>query len=158
VLAGHEGVSAEALARGLWPGEGREGREKVLETTLARLRKLLGVADAVQLHDHRLRLNPLRVWIDAAMFVRVLDRIHGPDPHEASWRRAFLLYRGPLLADEPDPWVQPWRDRLRALLAAALLTTRQASGDDERWLRACAADPAVACHRAGSGTAQGRDP
>lgn len=52
VLTGYEGVSPDSVANELWPGEGREGREKVLETTLARLRKLLGSADAVLLHEH----------------------------------------------------------------------------------------------------------
>lgn len=147
VQAGHEGIQADVLARGLWPGEGREGRAKVLETTLARLRKLLGVPDAIQLHDHRLRLNPVLVWIDASMFVQVIDRIDGRRPQDAAWRHVFTLYRGPLLADEPEPWARPWCDRLRALLAAALLTARHLPGDDERWLRATAADPAVASLR-----------
>ena len=147
VLAGYEGVSAETVARELWPGEGREGREKVLETTLARLRKLLGFADAILLHDHRLRLNSSRVWIDASMFAGVIDSIRGSEPNDVQWRRAFGLYRGPLLADEQDAWIVPWRDRLRALLATALLTARHAPGDRERWLRACASDPVLAVHR-----------
>jgi DNA-binding SARP family transcriptional activator len=144
VLAGYEGVSADTISRGLWPGEGREGREKVLETTLARLRKVLGCADAVLLHEHRLRLNARRVWLDMAMLTGELDALRDPGAGELRWRVIFGLYRGPLLDDETDAWITPWRDRLRGLLAASLLTARDTSGDRERWLRACAADPALA--------------
>jgi hypothetical protein len=149
VLAGYEGVSADTVSRGLWPGEGREGREKVLETTLARLRKLLGCADAVLLQEHRLRLNPHRVWLDMAMLTGELDRLRDPGAGELRWRVIFGLYRGPLLDDETDAWINPWRDRLRGLLAASLLTARDRPGDRERWLRACAADPALASQRPG---------
>ncbi|MGE5714657.1 MAG: AfsR/SARP family transcriptional regulator [Betaproteobacteria bacterium] len=149
VLAGYEGVSADSVSRGLWPGEGRGGREKVLETTLARLRKLLGCADAVLLHEHRLRLNPRRVWLDMAMLTGELDALRDPGAGELRWRVIFGLYRGPLLDDETDVWITPWRDRLRGLLAASLLTARDTPGDRERWLRACAADPALASQRPG---------
>lgn len=147
VIAGYEGASVDAVARDLWPGEGREGREKVLETTLARLRKLLGCADAVLLHEHRLRLNARRVWIDVAMLTGELDALRDPAGGDLRWRMIFSLYRGPLLDDEAEVWITPWRDRLRGLLAASLLTARSAPGDQERWLRACAADPALASHR-----------
>jgi hypothetical protein len=147
VIAGYEGASVDAVSRDLWPGEGREGREKVLETTLARLRKLLGCADAVLLHEHRLRLNARRVWIDVAMLTGELDVPRDPTGGDPRWRVIFSLYRGPLLEDEDDVWITPWRDRLRGLLAASLLTARNTPGDDQRWLRACAADPALASYR-----------
>jgi hypothetical protein len=147
VLAGHDGISSDTLARDLWPGEGREGREKVLETTLARLRKLLGCSDAILLHEHRLRLNPGRVWLDVATFTGELNSLRSTGANDARWHRVFDFYRGPVLADEPDAWIAPWRDRLRALLASALLMAGETPGDRERWLRACAADPEMEAHR-----------
>lgn len=147
VLAGYDGIPAESVAKQLWPGEGREGREKVLETTLARLRKVLGGADSVLLHEHRLRLNSGLVWIDAAMLAGELDSLRGPEVTDTQWHRIVGLYRGPLLADETADWIIPWRNRLRALLATALLTARGTPGDRERWMRACAVDAALASHR-----------
>ncbi len=147
VIGGYEGASVDAVARDLWPGEGREGRDKVLETTLARLRKLLGCADAVLLHEHRLRLNARRVWTDVAMLRGELDALRDPAGVDLRWRVIFSLYRGALLNDEADVWITPWRERLRGLLAASLLTARSTPGDHERWLLACAADPALAAHR-----------
>ncbi len=78
VEGGYEGVAADLLAAALWPGEGREGRDKALEVTLARLRRLLGRADAVLMHDRRLRLNPRRVWLDRVALERLLDGLATP--------------------------------------------------------------------------------
>lgn len=149
VEGGHDGVAADVLAQALWPGEGREGRNKALETTLARLRRMLGHANAVLVSERRLRLNPQRVWLDSAALHRQLDRLQrgargevtGIDRARA-WDAVFQLWRGPLLADEPDaPWIEARRDRLRRRMAAALHADGSTAGDSERRLRAIAADP-----------------
>ncbi len=147
---GYDGVQADAVARDLWPGDGRAGREKALETTLARLRRLLGHAEAVLLHERRLRLNPQLVWLDSAALaheIRSLNELDGaasPDAFEAAWREIFELWRGPPLADEPpSPWVEALRSRIRAQLAAALLRHAQVPGHRQRCLRVSAADPAL---------------
>lgn len=140
------GVAAAALAQSLWPGEGREGRDKALETTLARLRKSLGCVDAVLLHEQRLRLNPLRVWCDWHALLRLLDRIER-SPGEGfarGWAEVFTIWRGPLLADGDDAaWLAPWRERLRARVAAALLAGADTPGHVARCLRAISIEPAL---------------
>jgi tetratricopeptide (TPR) repeat protein len=151
VEGGHDGVAADALARALWPGEGREGRDKTLETTLSRLRRLLGRADAVLLHERKLRLNPQRVWLDSAALARQLDRLQRPAranspeiDRERAWDAALALWRGPLLADEGDaPWIEPARERLRMRAAAVLHDHARHEGHRARCLRAIAADPAL---------------
>lgn len=151
IEGGHDGVAADALARALWPGEGREGRDKALETTLARLRRLLGRADAVLLSDRRLRLNPQRVWLDAAAMARQLDRLQRPPrggataiDRDRAWDTVLGLWRGPPLADEPESaWIAAHRERLRSRLAAALRDDERQPGHDGRRLRAIAADPAL---------------
>lgn len=149
VEGGHDGVAADVLAQALWPGEGREGRNKALETTLARLRRMLGHANAVLVSERRLRLNPQRVWIDSAALCRQLDRLQRRSRGEVAgidraraWDAVFELWRGPLLADEPDaPWIDARRDQLRRRMAAALQADGSTAGDSERRLRAIAADP-----------------
>jgi len=141
------GVAAATVALALWPGEGREGREKALETTLSRLRKLLGRADAVVLHEQRLRLNPLRVWCDWPALLQRLDRIEAA-PHDSvgrGWEEVFALWHGPLLGDEGSAprWLQPWRDRLRSRMAAALLAGAATPGHAARCLRAFSIDPQI---------------
>lgn len=148
---GYDGMPADAVARDLWPGDGRAGREKALETTLARLRKLLGHSEAVLLHERRLRLNPQVVWLDSAALgyeIRTLNEPDGPaspEAFEATWREIFELWRGPPLADEPpSPWAEALRSRLRAQLVAALLSHAGDAGHRQRCLRLTAADPALA--------------
>lgn len=150
VEGGYEGIGTDLIATALWPGEGREGRDKALEATLARLRRLLGRADAVLLHDRRLRLNPHRVWLDRVALERCLDTIcdgaaasrGNPAAHERTWATVWSLWRGPLLAVEPDAgWIAAPRDRLRARLAAALHGAAGTPGHRARSLRARSADP-----------------
>lgn len=146
---GHDGLPAELAAEALWPGEGREGRQRALEITLARLRRLLGAADAVLLHERRLRLNPACVWLDRAALERALDRLAAlpaPSAHERErlWSSLLALWRGPLLADEGEPgWLLPLRLRLRLRMAAALLADAAVPGHATRRLRALAADPGL---------------
>jgi tetratricopeptide (TPR) repeat protein len=149
VEGGHDWVAADALALALWPGVGREGRNKALETTLARLRRMLGHANAVLVSERRLRLNPQRVWLDSAALCRQLDQLQRRGRGELAgidrvrgWDAVFRLWRGPLLSDEPDaPWIEARRVQLRRRLAAALHADVSTSGDTERRLRAIAADP-----------------
>lgn len=122
--AGYEGVAAAVVARALWPGEGRIGREKALETTLARLRKLLKHPDAVLAHDRQLRLNPQCVWIDAVALLRLMEP--GSVSIDAN-RQATELLRGPLLAgDVVDAWLRERREAWCLRVAARL--TGQAPG------------------------------
>ena len=152
VEGGYEGVAADLIAAALWPGEAREGRDKALEVTLARLRRLLGRADAVLLHERRLRLNPSRVWLDRVALERCLDTIGGAgtclpgcmQAQERAWASVWSLWRGPVLADEPDAaWLVAMREQLRARLAAAVLAAAQTPGHGARCLRARATDPAL---------------
>jgi hypothetical protein len=151
VQGGFDGLAVDPLAQALWPGEAREGRGKAFETTLARLRKGLGCADAVLLHEHRLRLNPRRVWLDRVAFERLLDELADPalagQARQNRWLEALALWRGAPLAGEPDadaPWLRSAREALRNRLAAALLADAALPGHKARCLRALATDPALA--------------
>lgn len=149
---GHEGVATDTVAEALWPGEGREGRHKALEVTLARLRRLLGCTDAVLLHDRRLRLHPQRVWLDLVALAALLDQIEcagaasaDASPRADPWPAVWTLWRGPPLADDPEQAdVQALRERWRARLGSALQAWTRQPGHESRRLRALATDPALA--------------
>lgn len=156
VEAGLAPMSAEVLATALWPGEGRAGRDKALETTLARLRRLLGDAGALRMAGRRLRFDPQRVWLDRSAVERLLDVIDARVGNDTAapdvtpmWQEVLRLWRGPLLADAGSddavpPWLRTERTRLRQRLATSLIRSHAVAGERARRLHAIAADPGLA--------------
>ena len=107
--------------------------------------RLLGRADAVLLHEHRLRLNPRCVWLDSAVLESRLNTCTAQG--NAEWSETLALWRGVPLVDEPDaPWLVDWRERQRMRLAAALQAAAGQAGHRARCLQAVAADPGLRQH------------
>ncbi len=105
-LGGRE-VAAHRLEEALWPDAEGDAAHRALITNLQRLRKLLGVRDAICYHDGRLTLDSCRCWVDAWAFER--------EPPGAA-AQTLALYRGPFLRDEgDDDWLLPLRERLHNL-------------------------------------------
>lgn len=147
---GHEAVRVDLITESLWPGDGREGRQKAFDVTVARLRRLLDCDAAVIVYDHRVRLNGEIVWTDVQALADHLARgeaaAAGSAAAGAAFDAALLLYRGPCLADSAQPWARAVALRHRERLAAALLRELRSghAGTTQRreWvLRASAADP-----------------
>jgi hypothetical protein len=57
-------LSREAAEAALWPDAEGDAAHRALDTTLHRLRRLLGRDDAVGLRDGALRLDPVVVWVE----------------------------------------------------------------------------------------------
>ncbi len=119
-------VSANDLADSLWPhSDGPAGLQN-LSTTLHRLRKLIGIEDAVIYSENTVTLNPEVFWVDIWAVERVMVRI-GPmlenglasgkelqaiSPHI---EQILDLYKGHFLsADSSESWSIAPRDRLRS--------------------------------------------
>ena len=147
---GNAAVRVDLIAENLWPRDGREGRQKAFDVTIARLRRLLNCDAAVIVYDHRARLNGETVWTDVQALGDHLARgeaaAAGSADASAAFDAAILLYRGACLADSVQPWARAAALRLRERLAAALLRELRSgeAGTTQRreWiLRASAADP-----------------
>jgi LuxR family maltose regulon positive regulatory protein len=54
------------------------------------------------------------VWVDVFALEAMADRDDDPLPPTEQMRRLLQLYRGPLLADESEPWMFAPRERLRS--------------------------------------------
>ena len=114
----------------LWPDLAGDAARDAFDAALHRLRRLLVHADAVQLEDGRLRLDPRRVWTDVRAFEHLCSRIEtgtAPAPPQAG-EVLLDLYRGALLPGEEMPTVEPMRQRLRRKfeLAVAQLAAKAA--------------------------------
>ncbi len=109
-LGGRE-VADHRIEGVLWPDAEGDAAHRALLTNLQRLRKLLGVRDAIRYHDGRLTLDPRHCWVDAWAFERE------PENHESqALSRTLTLYRGTFLRDEgDDDWHLPMRERLHTL-------------------------------------------
>ncbi|MFU8858431.1 MAG: AfsR/SARP family transcriptional regulator [Deferrisomatales bacterium] len=118
IAFGGRNVSEARLADALWPDADGAAAYQAFTITLHRLRKLLGVPDALVVREGRLSLDPRRCWVDAWVFERLLGegaRGRSAQPRSDAVERALGLYRGPFLPEEVDePWATHLRERLRS--------------------------------------------
>ncbi len=131
VALGGRNLSEERLTDVLWPdAEGDSGR-KSLSVTLARLRELLGVKDALQVHEGMVSLDDRLVWTDVWALERMLESsefrvrslekkgikdksaIRNPKSEIDNLQKALNLYRGHFLEGESASWAISPRERLR---------------------------------------------
>jgi hypothetical protein len=129
VALGADGVPEDRLADLLWPDHDGDVARSLLFNSLFRLRRLLGLPEAIEVQDGRVTLNPELVWIDTRSFEHWADR--GLAGDMAATGQALALWRGPLLADEPDlAGAHGPRERLRGrfLRLAERSDTREMGG------------------------------
>lgn len=145
---GHATTRVDEVAAALWPGDGREGRQKAFDVTVARLRRLLDCELAVTIYDHRAGLHRGHVWVDVAVLNEALSQAEASARDSAAagqaLEAALALYRGPCMADSMQGWAVAAAERLRVRLAATLLRAMRGAAPSQarEWaLRATAADP-----------------
>lgn len=119
VARGGRDVRNDALAVELWPESAGDLAAQALDTTVHRLRKLLG-EDAVLRRNGCTVLDARRVWVDAWMFERELAaaetacRANDAESAQAAYERMLCLYRGEFLPGDTDsPAALGVRERLR---------------------------------------------
>ena len=120
VALGAGEAAAATLIEALWPDADGDAGRRVLDTTLHRLRRLLGADDALVMSEGRVRLDRRIVWLDVTALEALLGRIERTgDPELAA--PLLALYRGPLLPDVDGGWALPSRERLHGRTMAALM-------------------------------------
>jgi ATP/maltotriose-dependent transcriptional regulator MalT len=132
VALGGADVAEGDVTEALWPDAEGDAAHHSLETTLYRLRKLLGV-DAVAQSERRLTLPPGRCWADALELERLVSRgsaLAQRGEREELTRlteRLAEIYRGPFLQGEAEEsWVLEARARLRRSALRHLRRARDA--------------------------------
>lgn len=148
IALGGRGVPEESVSQLLWPDAEGDTAHRAFDTTLHRLRRLLGSDRALLLSDGKLSLNPAVCWVDVWAFERLLGRIDvllkppfstGADTHAIArlFSQAAALYRGPFLGRDTNvAWVVAPRERLisKFLCLLGTLGRHWESGGD--WSRA----------------------
>ena len=126
VALGGEQVPVDRITKVLWPGEGREGVQQAFDTTLHRLRKVLGSDAAIAVSERRLTINRREVWVDALALERRLSAMDatGSPPDRKTLAEMVSAYRGHFLHDLDAAWKRGMHERLwggmrRILIAAA---------------------------------------
>ncbi len=143
VAQGGRDVPEQALCDALWGDEEGDAASHALDITIARLRKLLGTADAVIQQGGKISLDAGRCWVDAWVFEANLGK--------AIDRPLLDLYGGAFLPEDAnEPWSVAMRERLRGKFIHALSScgdVLESSGDLEGavqcYLRGIDADPIV---------------
>lgn len=129
-------VPQDTITDLMWPNADGDMAHTAFTTTLHRLRKLIGVKDALIFKEGKLSLNPCVCWLDVKAFegfsekhLERLSRKVTPSELMETGERLLGLYAGPFL---PDDQAQPWsgaarsenRSRYLALLRGIALNYR----------------------------------
>ncbi|HUP94974.1 MAG TPA: BTAD domain-containing putative transcriptional regulator [Burkholderiales bacterium] len=133
VLIAHGGreVAEERIIEALWPRIDGDSAHRSFNTTLHRLRKLLGEERALVLSEGKLSLDGRYVWVDTWALEQLAaqageslrSKTAAPKPQDihASAERLLGLYTGPFLAgDAEQGWMLATRDRSRRRFARSI--------------------------------------
>ena len=154
VALGGRDVSEDLLTSTLWPDAEGDAARQAFDTTLHRLRKLLGNGQALHLHDRKLSLESRICWVDSWAFERLLSEgetiLANPasDPQGVALAhlvdRVHALYHGPFLGKEfGAAWSISLRERLRSRYLRHIVSA------GTRWQQLGSWDRAIECYRKG---------
>jgi DNA-binding SARP family transcriptional activator len=113
-----------------------------LETTLYRLRKLVG-DQCIATYNGQLTLNPDYCWLDGWAVEQLAESPSTAGQLDAKIGRIVALYRGVFLDGDESPWVLVERERLRSKLLLAITQLGQANEAQGNY------ESAVACYQKG---------
>jgi DNA-binding SARP family transcriptional activator len=125
ICKGKNGISRHLAADLMWPETDGDRAQQNLDTTLHRLRRLLGQDRGIRVEDTRLILAPEICWSDAWYFESLLHQAAeaaGP-AKEKFLKKAIDIYGGPLEADgEFNSAAVSYADQLKTKMIQAILS------------------------------------
>ena len=109
IALGGRDIRVEHVADILWPNVDGDYAYGSFTSALHRLRKLLGIDDAVELREGRLSLNARYFWVDTWAIERLFEQVDreaaisvGRGSMSETAQRLLDLYRGAFLEDESE--------------------------------------------------------
>ncbi len=138
IAFGGRNVPEARLTDALWPDADGDLAHKSFETTLSRLRRLLGGEDVIKHRARQLTIDPLYCRVDSLALECLLERMRdaSTDHVVSLCEKAIGLYKGPFLpADTGLHWAVSSREILKNKLLRIILTAGrhyEQAGDWER--------------------------
>jgi LuxR family transcriptional regulator, maltose regulon positive regulatory protein len=146
IALGGVNVPEDQLAAALWPDADGDLAHRSFDTTLYRLRLLIGNDKALRLREGLLTLDARHCWVDVWDFERLAQQFAaggGAATLELA-QKAIGMYHGHFLpADDGQPWSAPARERLRKRLTTLIV------GVGSGWQAAGCWEKALACFERG---------
>jgi len=143
IAHGGQGVAEDTLTDCLWPDTDGDAGHHALETTLYRLRKLLGIEQALVLQNGRLSLDSRYCWVDVWAVQQLLRDLDGQLKRSdaaglaRTAQRLRELYGGPFLHHSgEEAWMVLPRERLQAQMLQAVLRIGAAWEQQQEWTAA----------------------
>ncbi len=150
IAFGGTDVPVNSIIDALWFDSDGDMALSAFSTALNRLRKILGVKDAIQLKTGRVTLDPKLCWVDSLAFSQMLDAGNGlwnnGDKKQAVYlyEKALSYYKGHFLAGEPAaPWIISARERTKNKYLAGITKLGMLLEQTDE------AEKAMACYEAG---------
>jgi two-component SAPR family response regulator len=154
IAFGGRDISYTMLTAALWPDSDGDDAKRAFDTTLHRLRKILGDDRVVILQEGKVSLDARYCWTDVWAFERLLGRLNRIRKLDAAGRDALALehlteqllslYQDHFLArDDLSPWSVSLRERLRSKYIHNLLETGRYWETHGFW------EKAMACYQKG---------
>jgi two-component SAPR family response regulator len=156
IAHGGRDISISLLTAALWPDSDGDDAKRAFDTTLFRLRKILGDERVINLREGKVSLDPRYCWTDVWEFERLLGRLNRIRSLDAAGKyalaleqltaRLLALYQDHFLAREDmTSWSVSLRERLRSKYIHNLLETGHYWEMHGLW------DKAMTCYLAGLG-------
>lgn len=139
IARGGRDVPEERLNDDLWPDADGDQAHKSFETTLSRLRKLLGDETSITCRARQVAINPRCCWVDTLALNHVFEKIGQAPPEQSVLLRekAFGLYNGNFLpADTALSFVIASRETLRNRLLRIILAAGRHCEQAGEWEQA----------------------
>jgi LuxR family maltose regulon positive regulatory protein len=139
IAFGGSDVPEERLTDALWPEADGDLAHKSFETTLGRLRRLLGGDVFVRYRARQLTINPLYCWVDTLALEHLFDTIRESPGERVALlcEKAVGLHKGPFLpSDAGQPWTLPSRETLKNRLLRTIIKVGRHYEQAGEWERA----------------------
>lgn len=144
IALGGKEIKEDQITDILWPEADGDVAHQSFDTTLHRLRQLIGLHEAIQLREGLITLDLKYCWVDVWAFESLVDQADaalekrgGMTEYIRQTQKAIALYQGAFLPGEAsEPWTNSLRERLRSKFLRCVIKLGHYWQENEQWEKA----------------------